>query len=132
MKKRSKPVFFWNYDASKETAVKRVPYIDPVLQEGTTPLVKMLDGKYTRSFLNLRHPVIRESDFDGPKSVLDNRYKLVVDGDGNGLVELYDIQKDPNETTDLSEEKPDITNRLMQQLVNWQQSVLNSLTGKDY
>ena len=67
MTERPGPIFFWEYDTAAETAVEREPYIDPKFQEGTTPLIKMMDGKYTRTFRNLQHPIIRDSDFGGAK-----------------------------------------------------------------
>lgn len=132
MPKRPSPIFFWDYDTNAETSVEREPYIDLVLQEGTTPLVKMMDGKYTRSFRNFHHPEIRKTDFNGPRAVLDNRYKLVIDGGKDTGVELFDIRKDPNETTNLAKEKPAIVKKFKRQLKDWQDSVLYSLTGKDY
>ena len=132
MAQRPSPVFFWNYDASTETSVEREPYIDPQLQEGTTPLVKMMAGKYTRSFTNFHHPVIEESNYAGPKAVLASRYKLVIDGERSASRELFDIRNDPYETTNLIDDLPAIATTLENQLLEWQHSVLNSLTGADY
>lgn len=132
MKQRPSPIFFWNYDVSNEELSGGKPYIDPELQAGTTPLIKMMDGKYTRSFRNYHHPVIRDSDYNGPRAVLDNRYKLVVDGERPGTVELFDILNDPYETRDLSGELPSLTEKMLEQLSEWQNSVLQSLTGADY
>jgi arylsulfatase A-like enzyme len=129
---RPQPIFFWNYDAGSETKVDREPYIDPVYQEGTTPLIKMMKGKYTRTFENLKHPTIRESDYGGNLAVLSNRYKLVVNGEKDSGIELFDLEKDPYETTDLSEDLPALTTTLQNQMVTWQNSVLHSLTGGDY
>ncbi|MCW8926477.1 MAG: hypothetical protein OQJ84_09485, partial [Xanthomonadales bacterium] len=89
-------------------------------------------GKYTRTFENYRHPVIRESDYGGPRAVLGSRYKLVVDGDEPGQIQLFDILEDPGETRDLATELPDITRSMEVQLKRWQDSVLHSLTGADY
>ena len=132
MKDRPSPVFFWNYDTSNEDMENGVPYIDPRLQEGTTPLIKMMDGKYTRSFRNFHHPEIRESDYNGPRAVLDTRYKLVIDGGNGESVELFDLLNDPYEKKDLSRDLPSVTNSLSNQLLLWQRSVLKSLTGADY
>jgi arylsulfatase A-like enzyme len=132
MAQRPSPVFFWNYDARTETSVEREPYIDPQLQEGTTPLVKMMDGKYTRSFTNFHHPVIEETNYAGPKAVLASRYKLVIDGERSASRELFDIRNDPYETTNLIEDLPAIATTLENQLLEWQHSVLKSLTGADY
>ena len=87
------------------------PYIDPELQKGTTQLVKMMDGRFTRNFRNFHHPQIREDDLEGPRAILDSQYKLVVDGAGQGssegagspTKELFDIRQDPAESNDLDQ-----------------------------
>ncbi|MCA8995408.1 MAG: sulfatase-like hydrolase/transferase [Planctomycetaceae bacterium] len=135
MKERPKPIGFWRYNSELvlDHQPQPKPYIDPDLQEGTTPLVKYLAGKLTRSFQNFHQPPITESDYGGPRVLLENQYKLVVDGERNGSsVELFDLRSDPAETKNLVEEKPEIAARLQEQLHNWQSSVLNSLTGADY
>jgi len=80
MTERPRPICFWNYDAGQETRNKLKPYLDPKLQEGTTPLVKKMAGRLTRNFSNFHHPEITERDFAGPRAIVDGRYKLVVDG----------------------------------------------------
>ena len=137
MTERPEPICFWSYDTRHETATKREPYIDPKLQQGTTPLVKQMDGRLTRNFRNFHHPLITEQDFAGPKAILDNRYKLVVDGEGSPdsnepARELFDLRADQAEEHNLIDTKPEIAKNLEQQLRDWQQSVLNSLTGADY
>ena len=91
-----------------------------------------MSGKYTRSFVNFHHPVIQEADYAGPKAVLDNRYKLVLDGRRDSGIELFDLTNDPYETTDLSSAMPTLVESMKDQLREWQDSVLNSLTGADY
>jgi len=109
-----------------------MPYIEPKLQEGTTPLIKMMAGKYTRTFRNYHHPEIKESDYNGSRALLHNRYKLVVDGEKESGIELFDMEKDPYETTNLADDLPAVTATLKDQLRVWQGSVLKSLTGADY
>jgi arylsulfatase A-like enzyme len=141
MKERPKPICFWSYDARRESRLE--PYISPQLQEGTTPLVKAMDGRFTRNFRNYRHPRITEQDFAGAAAILGNRYKLVVSGERSAesgsapaastpLRELFDLREDQGETKDLIQAKPEIAEDMGQQLRNWQQSVLASLTGADY
>lgn len=132
MSSRPEPIYFWEYDTNWETSTERKPYIEPSLQDGTTPLVKQMSGKYTRSFVNFHHPVIQEADYAGPKAVLDNRYKLVLDGRRDSGIELFDLTNDPYETTDLSSAMPTLVESMKDQLREWQDSVLNSLTGADY
>jgi hypothetical protein len=45
---------------------------------------------------------------------------------------LYNVHKDPGETKNLIEEYPDIALDLEKQMRAWQESVLLSLTEKDY
>ena len=134
MTERPSPICFWSYDTRHETAGDPKPYIDPQLQEGTTPLAKIMDGRFTRNFRNFHHPEIAEDDFLGARAILDNRYKLVIGGErGDETVkELFDLRADQAEETNLVEAQPEIAADLERQLREWQESVLNSLTGKDY
>ena len=134
MTERPSPICFWSYDTSRETEGDPEPYIDPKLQEGTTPLVKIMDGRFTRNFRNFHHPNITEEDFSGPRAILDNRYKLVVDGEQGeeSRSELFDLRNDQAEEKNLIETEPEIAKDLDRQLREWQESVLNSLTGADY
>lgn len=131
VKERSMPVCFWNFNTRH--LKDNIPYIDPELQEGTTPLAKISKGLFTRNFRNYHHKEIKEEDYLGDRAILDNTYKLVIDDRGGESVkELYDVQKDPGETNNLIADYPDIAAGLENQMKEWQQSVLQSLTGKDY
>ena len=132
MEERPEPVYFWDFETSHISDTDTVPYIDLELQEGTTPLVKMMNGKYTRSFRNFHHPTITEEDYAGERSVRDNRYKLVLSGQDEGSQELFDMVNDPEEQNNLAEAQPEIAARMEQQMRSWQESVLQSLTGADY
>ena len=143
MAERPEPICFWSYDTTLEAENHPEPYIDSELQQGTTPLVKLMAGSATRSFTNFHHPRITEQDFAGPKAILANRYKLVVDGEpvaaGNGsepVRELFDLRNDQAEGDNLLDSKPEIAKKIAQdmqrQLREWQQWVLTSLTGADY
>jgi arylsulfatase A-like enzyme len=133
-KERSNPICFWSFEAGREARSELEPYIDPRLQAGTTPLVKLMGGRRTRNFRNLRHPNIMEQDYAGPKAILDNRYKLVIDDkpEGGSTGQLFDVREDPAETNNLFEAKPNVAESLSRRLRTWQQSVLASLTGADY
>lgn len=128
---RSKPLCFWEFATA---GAKGEPYIDPALQTGTTPLAKLAGGKATRDFQNYKHPAIRESDYLGPRAIIDGRFKLVIhDGKkGDARQELFDLLDDPAEKTDLLARQPEIAAKLQTRMRQWQQSVLNSLTGADY
>ena len=130
MKQRPRPIGFWRYNSSRVTGHKPAPkpYIASALQEGTTPLVKFMGAKRTRSFRNFHQPPIGEEDYEGPRVWLDNRYKLVV----TGSAQLFDLQSDNAEERDLAKELPQVAARMQQELREWQTSVLESLSEADY
>ncbi len=131
---RPKSLCFWEFPTDKVFGNNPVPYIDPVLQEGTTPLAKKLGGKYTRDFLNFKYTGNSENDFTGERTILKGKYKLMMEGqtpNANG-VELYDLQKDPAELKNLAGENPETVKEMQKELRKWQESVLNSLKGSDY
>lgn len=134
MTERPSPICFWSYDTRHETAGSPEPYIDPAMQQGTTPLVKVMDGRFTRNFRNFHHPEISSEDFSGARAILDNRYKLVIGGENGDetVKELFDLRSDQAEETNLIDAEPEAADDLERQLREWQESVLNSLTGKDY
>jgi arylsulfatase A-like enzyme len=128
MKERPSPIFFWEYAANAEPRRNPEPYINPLLQQGTTPTAKLQNGKYTRDFRNFRHPKIDPADYAGAAAVLTNKYKLVR----TKTTELYDLPNDKSETKDLASADPAAVAALEKQLRDWQTSVLTSLTGADY
>ena len=132
MTSRPKPIFFWSFNTRGLAGRDRKPYIDPELQEGTTPLVKLMNGILTRNFQNFHYPAINERDFAGPRVILDSDYKLVIDGSEGSGHELFNLRDDLAEKSNLSGSKPAFVEKLLRQLREWQQSTLKSLTGADY
>jgi hypothetical protein len=51
---------------------------------------------------------------------------------GDPKQELFDLESDPAEKTDLFDRLPVVAGRLQTQIRRWQDSVLQSLTGGDY
>lgn len=130
MSERSNPLYFWSFQSSK----KGEPYIAPELQKGTTPLVKLSGGIPTRNFINFTYPSISETDYGGPRAIIDGDLKLVFHDQKQGepKIELFDLQTDPAETNNLIRQQPAAAEKLQADLRQWQTSVLNSLTGADY
>jgi hypothetical protein len=60
---RPTPLYFWEYNSQRLADSNPTPWLDPELQKGTTPLVKLMAGKATRDFTNFRHPTIAEDDY---------------------------------------------------------------------
>ena len=132
MTERPSPICFWNYNFANLRARKPKPWFKADEVVGTTPLVKILDGRFTRHFENYHQPEIVEQDFSGSRSILGNRYKLVVDGDKQSGKELFDMRADPAEKNNLIKDKPDVARKLEKELRDWQESVLNSVREADY
>ena len=124
---------FWEFQPRGKQADSE-PYMAPALQQGTTPLVKKMDGKATRDFTNFHHPNITASDYLGTRSIIEGDHKLVIhDGKtGESRIELFDLKDDPAETTNLARTHPDLVKSLQARLRSWQDDVLKSLTGADY
>jgi len=131
MKMRPSPLFFWMYGFKSEVKADLEPYLPAELQTGTTPLVKLSGDIATRNFRNYRHPNIEPWNRNGDRVILQGQYKLHVH-DEHPIQELFDLGTDPAEQYNLASEKPEVVARLTRQLENWQDSVLNSLTGDDY
>jgi arylsulfatase A-like enzyme len=134
MQERPSAIGFWYGKMRQAEDYVPIPYIDPVLQTGSSPLIKLLGGSPYRTFKNYHHSDIREEDYRGPRAWLGNRYKIVIheSEDGNLLKELFDVQSDSAETTNIIHQFPDIARRMEEEMKEWQLSVLESLTGKDY
>ena len=71
--------------------------------------------------------------FESKKQVafMNNRYKIYSPDQGQHF-ELYDIINDPQETTDISTEHPDIVKELSAELSRWRESCKRSLEYSDY
>jgi arylsulfatase A-like enzyme len=131
---RPAPLCFWEYNPAKLNRSNPEPWIDPALQEGTTPLAKKMNGKATRDFRNFRQPAIGDDDYLGPRAIIDGRFKLVIHERNNDQVlrELFDLESDPGEKQDLADSQPTVADTLQVRLREWQDGVLHSLTGADY
>ncbi len=130
---RPAPLVFWNARSRGGAAARAKPYLDPELQRGTTPLVKLgPDGTPTRNFQNVIQTEVTPEDFAGERAIVEDRFKLVVDGSAAGKTELFDLAADPAEKTDLSARHPAEAERLARALRAAQESILRSRTGADY
>jgi arylsulfatase A-like enzyme len=131
---RPTPICFWSYNTQRLARSNPEPWIDPKLQTGTTPLVKLSGGKPTRDFKNFRQPPITDDDYLGPRAIIDGSYKLVIHEQNSGQVrrELFDLSADPAEKNNLFDQQSAVASKLQNRLHQWQDSVLHSLSGDDY
>jgi len=69
--------------------------------------------------------VLSNGCIEAKRGIRTQRWKLIKslilsrDPFGNPPIELYDLQKDPNELTNVAEEKPEIANQLELRLTRW-------------
>jgi arylsulfatase A-like enzyme len=75
-----------------------------------------------------------EDSFPGHAAWLDWPWKLhrIQNGQGEPELELYNLKTDSLEQGNLLEAEPDLVQSMLPKLENWQQSVMQSLNGKDY
>ncbi len=78
-------------------------------------------------------PTFDMKDLEGHAAWNDWPWKLHrIEKKNKVIFELYDLTKDPMETTDLTDKEPVRVAKMKAALENWQRSVLNSWAGKDY
>ncbi|NND07043.1 MAG: sulfatase-like hydrolase/transferase [Saprospiraceae bacterium] len=131
-KERTEPIFFWKFNIENAFSDSPKPYIDPALQEGTTPLAKMMAGKYTRTFRNYVYSEASANDLVGERAMVTNKFKLVLEGDVSDGYELYDLENDRAEQVNVAAKYPELVKQMRGEMKSWQESVLQSLTGADY
>jgi arylsulfatase A-like enzyme len=120
-------LYFWEYAAAGRGRGR--PWIEPHLQEGTTPLVKKMAGKATRDFTNFHYDTFDEQSYRGARAMVDGDWKLVLSGD---RTELFNVRLDPAESENIAAREPERVRGLTERLRSWQGGVLRSLAGGDY
>ncbi|MCA9074042.1 MAG: sulfatase-like hydrolase/transferase [Planctomycetaceae bacterium] len=65
-------------------------------------------------------------------ALIDNEFKLVTLNVNKGEYELYHLSNDPHETTDVSDEYPDVAAGLRSTIEAWNDSVEDSVARRDY
>ncbi|MFN3193237.1 MAG: sulfatase-like hydrolase/transferase [Aureliella sp.] len=72
----------------------------------------------------------------GETAIVDGQYKLLHVGKGKRRkdlhFELYDLEADPTESTNLLDEMPEIASRMKNKMDDWLFSLKRSIDGKDY
>ncbi|MGB7328246.1 MAG: sulfatase-like hydrolase/transferase [Rubripirellula sp.] len=56
----------------------------------------------------------------------------LISYDGASTFQLYDLTKDPSETTDLAAQTPEIVEQMTEELMDWNRSVQSSFEGAEY
>ena len=83
-------------------------------------------------FTNFRHPAAQRqptTSAPAPSSTATSSSSSTKQRKATPGCELFDLQADPAETNNLIEQQPAVAQKLQSQLRDWQDSVLQSLTG---
>ncbi|TNF42297.1 MAG: DUF4976 domain-containing protein, partial [Bacteroidetes bacterium] len=70
--------------------------------------------------------------YQGKGALVDNNYKLIASDISKNNFELYDLEKDPNETKNIIDEEKEVAKRMINSFLEWNLSVDASDAGKDY
>lgn len=70
--------------------------------------------------------------FGAQAAIIDNEYKILTRNLKRGDFELYNLQVDASEKSDLSEVEPERFARMKAMLLKWNESVDASFAGRDY
>ncbi len=130
--RRSGPMGFWDYTI-KGIGTPSDKWMGDLLKAqqagGDLP-----PHESSRRAAELPNPRYSNSQFPGHSAWIDRDWKLHRIESKNAAVkwELYDLKKDPNETTDLLSDRAEVVGRLKPHLSDWLVSVTDSLNGDDY
>jgi len=111
------------------------PTIADILNLPTSCMIAPIDGSSIRKlFSNTIKTRKKPIPFrhNGRAALIDNKYKLLTVDLKKGEFELYDLEKDPNETKNIIDEKKEIASRMLKEFDKWNQSVEESISGNDY
>ena len=129
--KREKPIGFWDYPI-KGQSVRSGDLLKQLASE------QEAGKERPSSELNPREGAIDPDTVPdstrGHAAWMDGPYKLhrQVNKDGKAKYQLFDLEKDRAEKTNLATEMPDRVKAMARGLAEWQNSVINSYKGEDY
>lgn len=126
---RKKRLAFWVYPEIKGHGVKSDQVISDYndILHGTGDNLNINDGILNtpdQDYIGLDH-----YPYSGTSVWMDGKWKLIQT---TGGFELYDLEKDPSETSDQVNNYPKMVRKMKNQLKKWQKSVVGSIKGKDY
>jgi arylsulfatase A-like enzyme len=132
MKKRIKPMGFWQYPGSGR-AVSSAALMAELLKEQEAGIANADTSKLdlNAGSIDTNYP---ENIFPGHAAWLDWPYKLhrINFNDDEVKFELYNLEEDPEEQNDLSGSNQEMVRSMKDQIEVWLKSVVHSLNGDDY
>ena len=111
------------------------PTIADIVGLPKSSLVSPIDGSsikklFTTDLISREKPI--PFRHGGRAALVDNNYKLISLDISKDEFELYDLEKDPNETKNIIDEEKTIAKQMIEKFTEWNQSVEESVEGKDY
>ena len=133
LRKRPKPIGFWNYP-TRGKSVSSDALMSALLESqknGSEPKDKSVlylnAGSHDRKHRKNRYPD-HAAWLDWPWKL----HRIQNNKNGRAINELYNLKDDPDEKTDLANQYAERVEVMAGQLENWQKSVMRSLKFKDY
>ena len=129
---REKPMGFWQYPVGGIGVPSHKLMSDLLNKQKTGDLsVDSLNLNLNAGDISDQFP---EDIFPGHSAWLDWPYKLhrIHTESGTIKIELYNLEDDPREMSDLADKETSKLRSLQSELEDWQLSVIKSLNGKDY
>lgn len=132
MTARPHPLGFWTYPAKGHP--KRSTQILLDLKEKQTPEKPNPAGPVPDADAASLATQYSKNELPGAAAWIDGDYKLLksVPKKGAPQYALYHLSQDKSEQQDLSKNDPDRLKKMKAGLKGWQESVVDSLNGKDY
>jgi len=111
------------------------PTIADILELPGSAMIQPVDGAsintlFTKDLIKRDKPI--PFRYQGKAAFVDNNYKLISLNINKNEFELYDLEKDPNETKNIIDMEKEIATRMINEFKKWNQSVEESNAGKDY
>lgn len=112
------------------------PTILDLLGLSESYMLEPVDGASLRPLLQNKKLETRKKSipfkFQKYGALIDNQFKLVATNVARGEFELYNLKSDKAESTDISNDKPEKFEQLKEEFIKWNETVVNSIEGKDY
>jgi arylsulfatase A-like enzyme len=132
MDSRPEPIGFWAYP-SRGTRTPSKEWMTELLeaQKQGRDITEKDRLRLDAGKIDRQYP---DDKFPGHSAWLDWPWKLhrIEAEDGTVTLELYELAKDPQESTNLTSQQPDRVKIMRAEMEVWLGSVVRSLNGKDY
>ena len=130
---RTQPMGFWDYSTAKGISTPSLSWMTSLLKSQQNGGDLEPDAASLNAAM-LPSPAYSTENYPGHSAWIEGNWKLHRIEGNHGKIkwELYDLQSDPTESTDVSAAHTDKVQAMKAQLLAWLESVVHSLNGDDY